>query len=288
MINGRFYSQKNWVPMIHGYGSVYPIPGSFHPRYNQVAGPGECFCTHDTMEPIFKYPYLDTNIQLMSVLQTRDWIWNLGSSLGWDFKDSWANAISFCENRIDGSQLVNMDIKDLCKLKIVKKLGHKIAIVNTVKTLKNRANVMKQGMEKCAGYLGNDSQIVWNESSPFTKGIVFPNTKYAKLAFQERGKVGHNVGKYHRPRPSAHNPRINEAFRRLPFSEDKSPSSKITTHIEEGTVVTVNMPKKQRTGIVKHKANGESELIRWVSTHSETGDQQLAPYDDSSTFKKSK
>jgi len=288
MINGRCYPQQSWVPMIHGYASVYPIPGAFYPRYHQVAGPGEIFCTHDTLESVFNYPHPNTEIQLMSVLQTRDWIWNLGSTLGWDFKDSWANAISFCENKIDGSQLVNMDVKDLCRLKIARKLGHKIAIINAVKTLKNRANVMKQGMEKCTGHLGNDPQIVWNESSPFTNGIVFPNTEYAKQGFQDRRKAGHYVGKYHRPRPSARNPRIYKAYHPLPVSEGKSLSSKITTHIEEGAVVTVNMLKKQRVRIMEHKANGESEEIGWVSTHSDTGDKQLALYDDSSTFCKSK
>merc|ERR1719273_2699173 len=117
-----------------------------------------------------------------------------------------------------------------------------------------------------------------NEGSPCTYSALFLNTESAQQAFQERRKVSYNPMKYQGPRPSPRNPRTYEAYRRLPVSKGKSLSSTITTHTEKGTVVTVNTLKKRRARIVKLKANYESEEIGWVSTHSDTGDQQLAPY----------
>jgi len=100
---------------------------------------------------MLKYPIPNTEIHLMSVLQTRDWIWNLGCSLHWAYKESWSYAISFGKKQIDGSQLVNMDVEDLSKLNIVKKLGHQIAIVRAVEALQQRANIIDQRIEKCTG-----------------------------------------------------------------------------------------------------------------------------------------
>lgn len=230
MIKDQFYSQQGWPQMIHGYCSVYSFPGAFCPFYNQVAGSGQIFYTQDSPKPVLDYQHLDKEIQAMSVLQIRDWIWNLGSTIGWELKDSYANAISFCKEKIDGSQLVNMEIEDLCKLNVAKKLGHKIAIIRAVKALKRRSNVMEQHSQ---------TVCVWftNESSPLNNTIVFPNTESAQQAFQERRKVGYN---YHRPSPSKSDPITYEAYGRVPVAKGKSASSEITTHIEKGTV-SINM-----------------------------------------------
>jgi len=109
----------------------------------------------------------------------------LGSILGWGKKDSYDNANAFCKEKIDGSQLVNMEIEDLCKLDVAKKLGHKIAIIRAVKALKHKAHVMKQHSQTvCVRFM--------NGSSFLTNSIVFRDTKPVKQAFKERRKVGYN------------------------------------------------------------------------------------------------
>jgi len=267
MSNGRFSAHQNCVQMIPGYDIVEPYPGSFWYLYNQVSP-----------KPILCYPHANTKINLMSVLQTREWILNLGFCLGWAFKDCWDNAISFYEKQIDGTQLVIMDVKDLG---FIKKLGHRIDIVRAVKALKHRANVMQHNEEKYAGHLGNGSQTFsnpsMNRSSPFTNGTIFSNTASNEHAFVNSHRIGSHSSKYHMRRPSARNPRSYIAKRRLLVWEGKSLKSEITTYIEKGSVVTVNMLKSGRARIVKFTPNGMCEKIGWVSTHSDTYEEQLAP-----------
>jgi len=267
MSNGQYCFQQNWVPMIHGHGNVEPIPGSFCARYYQIVGPGQMHYLYDTPKQILTYPIPNTEIHLMSVLQTRDWIWNLGSCLGWASRDCWANAISFFEKEIDGSQLVDMQADDLRNRNIVKKLGHTLAIVRAVKVLKHSANIMQQ--LKYAG-LSNGSQRV---SVPFKNENL--NTE----------SDSYNLVKYH-GRQSKSNPRAYKAYCRLSVPKSKSLRLDIATTIGKGSMVTGNMRKNQRARLLELKANGGSGEIGSISTHYDTSQQELAPCDDIHTLEK--
>jgi len=130
--------------MIHRYGIVRPVPGSCCPQYDQVGGPGQSFYICDTRKPILNDAHLETDIQRMSVEQTCNWIWDLGSGCGWNIKDRIANVTSFSSKQIDGNQLVRLGVEDLHKLKVVKKLGHMIDIVMAVNAFKSRLNIIEQ------------------------------------------------------------------------------------------------------------------------------------------------
>jgi len=139
----------------------------------------------------------------------------LGSSLRWHLKDRYDNAHSFWKKQILGSQLVKMDVDDLRKLNIVKKLGRRIHIVKAVSVLKHRANVMEPLIKRYAGYLGNGSKTVsdtfMSKKSLFIDGIKFSINKSDEHPFVDSREVDSNLGEYHRTRPSTRNPRTYKA-----------------------------------------------------------------------------
>jgi len=289
MRDSQVYSQQNWAPVIHGCSTVHQIPGSLRPINKQVIGSAQNFWIRDAPKSILKYPYPNTEIHLMSVLQTRDWIWNLGSSLHWAYKESWFYAISFCNKQIDGNQLVNMDVEDLRKLNIVKKLGHRLAIVKAVKAIQRKSSIMDQRFAKYNGYLDGGSQPVGVpfliESYPFSDYLALPKTVSNELTSQNKLKVGWNLGKYQRLRPSRHNP-MTSAFSRLPVPNNKSLSSEIPIHMEKGSVSTANVRTKPRAHIATLKAKGESEE-RGNVTQSDCGEQKLGAYHENNLCEKS-
>jgi len=151
MSNGSFYRQQYKVirPNQMNHGKLIQFPGSFCRQNDQVGGPDK-FCNRfSTRKPRLNYPRPETDIRQMSVEQTRNWIWHLGRSCGWEYQDICANAISFSEKQIDGSKIFNLGVIDLLKLNVVKKLGHALDIVMAVKAIKSRVNITEQHIGHC-------------------------------------------------------------------------------------------------------------------------------------------
>lgn len=167
--------------------------GYVRPQQNQVVGPDQFVHGFVPCQPILAYtsqptsvkkkktPSPETDIYLMSVDQVCNWIEKLGVSLNWDRKDWFAYKESFRQKEIDGSQLVALQINDFKKLNIVKKLGHKIAIVRAVKVLKDRpVNLIEIYKKRCDMYsYGKLSSSEKNEKQR-SEPIPKPKNKFGR------------------------------------------------------------------------------------------------------------
>jgi len=163
-----------------------PVSSIFLPEYSPMS-----------MRPPVKkkIPSPETEFEDMSVDQVCNWIGEFGTSQGWCNSDTYTYVESFRLKKIDGRQLVCLTPEDFLEMNMVKKLGHKIAIVRAVKELKNSAvNVMERYHKTCARDPSFYGKQVSSQSSCEWSTNSEPVRQF------ERGKLGALKKRYTRPR----------------------------------------------------------------------------------------
>jgi len=248
-------------------------------NYN-MAVPGQ-FCVYPTgtLNRTSHYPHPETAICWMTVKQACKWIWQLGGFFKWNWADRLANSWSFIEKKIDGRKLVSFEVEDFKRINIIKKLGHRLAIIKVVKfefeAFKTREWIMQQYTGNCVSYPvngtleinANGSLDEWDESS------MMQQSEHAILRTQTAGVLSTDEHSLSR------RPREEKQANILEYNTDQKEEMSVVVESDDmdraRSSIVVQAPiEKHKNTIVISDSDSEDEnpptsvKYRNTSTHS--------------------
>jgi len=141
-----------------------------------------------------KIPPPETELEEMSVEQVCNWLQKFGISRNWCNSDIKANVESFRQLNIDGRQLVTLTPESLRNMNIVWKLGHKLAITNAIKELRNSTVDVMEKYKKTLDRYKQSSTSEASEEKPQSEPLF------------ERGKLEALKKRYMRPKEDGSKP----------------------------------------------------------------------------------